>query len=134
VLGGGRNGVVGVGDGLGPPGLFGTGVYGYSGTMAPPDAPNNVGVFARGDGASIALRVQGRAVFSRSGRTYVSAGHSSRTVTVAGMTASSFVLATLQTRRTGVYVAAAVPAAGKFTLYLNQAVSATTYFAYIVLN
>jgi hypothetical protein len=50
------------------------------------------------------------------------------------MTASSFVLATLQTRRTGVYVAAAVPAAGKFTLYLNQAVSATTYFAYIVLN
>jgi hypothetical protein len=134
VVGLGRNGVAGVGDGLGPPGLFGTGVYGYSGTMAPPAAPNNIGVYARGDGASLALRVVGKAIFSRSGRTYVSAGHASRTITLAGVTTSSMILATLQTRRTGVYVAAAVPASGRFTVYLNKAVTSTTYFAYFVLN
>jgi hypothetical protein len=134
VVGVGRNGVAGVGDGLGPPGLFGTGVYGYSGTMTPPAAPNNIGVYARGDGASTALRVQGKATFSRSGRAYVGAGHYSRTITLAGVTTSSLILATLQTRRTGVYIAAAVPAAGKFTVYLNKAVTATTYFAYFVLN
>lgn len=130
----GTTAVIGIGDGLGPPGQFGTGVYGYSGTVAPPVAPNNIGVYARGDGASTALRVQGKATFSRSGRTYVGAGYYSRTITLAGVTTSSLVLATLQTRRTGVYIAAAVPAAGKFTVYLNKAVTATTYFAYFVLN
>ena len=130
----GTTAVVGIGDGLGPPGMFGTGVYGYSGTVSPPAPPNNVGVYARGDGASTALRVQGKASFSRSGRTYVSAGHSSRTVTLAGVTTSSLVLVTLHTRRTGVYVAAATPGTGRFTVYLNKAVPGTTYFAYFVLN
>ena len=126
--------LVGLGDGLGPPGQFGTGVYGYSGTILPPQPPDNIGVYARGDGASLALRVQGKAVFSRSGRTSITAGHSSRSVTLAGTTTSSLVIATLQTHRTGIYVAAAVPASGKFTIYLNKAVTATTYVAYFVLN
>jgi hypothetical protein len=126
--------VVGIADGLGPPGQFGTGVTGYSGTVSPPAPPTNVGVYARGDGSATALRVQGKAVFSRSGRTYVGANRSYRVVTMAGVTTSSLVLVTLQTRRTGVYVAAAVPAAGKFTVYLNKAVTASTYFAYMVLN
>jgi hypothetical protein len=130
----GSTGVAGVADGLGPPGLYGTGVYGHAGSTVPPAPPTNVGVYARGDGVATALRVQGKAVFSRSGRTYVSAGKSSRIVTLAGVTTSSLVLVTLQTRRTGVYVAAAVPAAGKFTVYLNKAVTGTTYFAYMVLN
>lgn len=126
--------VVGIAEGLGPPGQFGTGVTGYAGNVAPPAPPTNVAVYARGDGATTALRVQGKAVFSRSGRTSVGAGASSRVVTMAGVTTASLVLVTLQTRRTGVYVAAAVPAAGKFTVYLNKAVTATTYFAYMVLN
>jgi hypothetical protein len=134
MFGVGAPGVVGLGDGLGPPGLFGAGVYGYSGAVSPPQPPNNVGVYARGDGTSLALKVQGKATFSRSGRTYVSASHSSRAVTLAGVTTSSLVIVTLQTYRTGVYVAAAVPAAGKFTVYLNKAVTATTYFAYFILN
>ncbi len=129
----GTTGVVGIGDGLGPPGQFGTGVYGYAGGV-PPAPPDNVGVYARGDGGTTALRVQGKAVFSRSGRAAVSAGQSSKVVTMAGVTSSSLVLVTLRTRRSGVYVAAAVPAAGKFTVYLNKAVTATTYFAYLVLD
>lgn len=134
VLGQGGSGVVGIGDGLGPPGLYGTGVYGHAGASTTPAPPSNVGVYARGDGAATALRVQGKAVFSRSGRSYVGANRSYRVVTMAGVTSASLVLVTLQTRRTGVYVAAAVPAAGKFTVYLNKAVTATTYFAYMILN
>ncbi len=126
--------IVGVGDGLGPPGQFGTGVYGFSGAVNPPQPPDNVGVYARGDGASVALKVQGKATFSRSGRSYVSASHSSRLVTLAGVTTTSLVIVTLQTYRSGVYVAAAVPASGKFTVYLSKAVTATTYFAYFILN
>lgn len=129
----GTTGVVGIADGLGPPGQFGTGVYGYAGGL-PPAPPSNVGVYARGDGGTTALRVQGKAVFSRSGRAAVSAGQSSKVVTMAGVTSTSLVLVTLRTRRSGVYVAAAVPAAGKFTVYLNKAVTATTYFAYLVLD
>lgn len=129
----GTTGVVGIGDGLGPPGQFGTGVYGYAGGV-PPAPPTNVGVYARGDGSTTALRVQGKAAFSRSGRAAVGAGQSSKVVTMAGVTSASLVLVTLRTRRSGVYVAAAVPATGKFTVYLNKAVTAATYFAYLVLD
>jgi hypothetical protein len=129
----GTTGVLGIGDGLGPPGQFGTGVYGYAGGV-PPEPPNNVGVYARGDGGATALRVQGKAAFSRSGRAAVGAGQSSKVVTMAGVTSASLVLVTLRTRRSGVYVAAAVPATGKFTVYLNKAVTAATYFAYLVLD
>ena len=43
-----------------------------------------------------------------------------------GVSTASFILATLQTKRTGIYVIAVVPAAGYFTIYLNKAVSSTT--------
>jgi hypothetical protein len=134
VMGVGAIGTVGLGDGLGPPGQFGAGVYGYSGSSSAPLPPNNVGIYARGDGTAIALQVQGKAKFSRSGRTYVSAGHASRAVTYAGVTTSSLVIATLATYRSGVYIAAVVPASGKFTVYLNKAVTASTYFVYLILN
>jgi hypothetical protein len=134
VFGVGAPGMVGLGDGLGPPGQYGTGIYGYSGSGAPPEPPDNIGVYARGDGTAIGLKVQGKAQFSRSGRTYVSAGHATRAVTYAGVTTSSLVIATLQTYRTGVFIAAAVPSAGKFTIYLNKAVSGTTYVAFFIIN
>jgi hypothetical protein len=51
-----------------------------------------------------------------------------------GVTTSSYILATLQTRRAGVYVHAVVPAAGYFTIYLNKNVSAATYIGYLVIN
>ena len=43
-------------------------------------------------------------------------------------------IVTLQTYRSGVYVAAAVPTAGKFTVYLNKTVTGTTYFAWFIIN
>ncbi|TME79969.1 MAG: hypothetical protein E6I45_11920 [Chloroflexi bacterium] len=134
VMGVGQIGSVGLGDGLGPPGQFGAGVYGYSGSVTAPLPPNNVGVYARGDGTALALQVQGKAKFSRSGRTYVAAGHANRAVTYAGVTTSSLVIATLATYRAGVYIAAVVPGSGKFTVYLNKAVTASTYFVYMILN
>jgi hypothetical protein len=130
----GSPGVVGLGDGLGPPGQYGTGVYGYSGGTNPPQPPNNVGVYARGDGTAVALKVQGKAQFSRSGKSYVSASRSTRVITLAGVTTASLIIVTLQTYRAGVYVLAAVPAAGKFTVYLNKVVPGTTYFAYFIVN
>jgi hypothetical protein len=69
-----------------------------------------------------------------SGRASIARLKASRTVVLTGVTTSSMVLATLQTRRTGVYVAAAVSANGRFTIYLNKAVSASTLVAYFVLN
>jgi hypothetical protein len=51
-----------------------------------------------------------------------------------GVTASSYIIATLQTRRAGVYVHAVVPAAGSFTIYLNKTVTAATVVGYLVIN
>jgi hypothetical protein len=102
--------------------------------LVSPEPPDHIGVNARGDGTAIGLKVQGKAQFSRSGRTYVSAGHATRAVTYAGVPTSSLVIATLQTYRSGVYIAATVPAAGKFTIYLEKAVSGTTHVAFFIIN
>jgi hypothetical protein len=112
-----------------------TGVYGYSGANPAPLPPAGVGVQATaGSTAQVALNVTGKAKFSRSGRTYIAAGQYARKITMAGVTSSSYVIATLQTRRTGVYVHAVVPGTGYFYIYLNKAVTATTYVGYLVIN
>jgi hypothetical protein len=113
----------------------GTGVAGWVGQGDAPTPPAGVGVYAAAETTSqVALKVSGKVQLSRAGRTYVATNASYRTVTMAGVTTSSFIIATLQTRRTGVYVHAVVPAAGKFTIYLNKAVSANTYVGYVVIN
>ena len=91
--------------------------------------PNLVRAFINSQRARVGI-----GTLRRSGRAAVSKGKSSHAVTVSGLTSSNLVIATLQTHRTGVYVAAAVPTTGRFTLYLNKAVTATTYFAWVVLN
>jgi hypothetical protein len=112
-----------------------TGVYGFAGPLAAPLPPAGVGVQATaGSTAQIALNVTGKAKFSRSGRTYVATGQYARKITMAGVTTSSYVIATLQTRRTGVYVHAVVPGTGYFYIYLNKAVTANTYVGYLVIN
>ena len=112
-----------------------TGVYGFTGDDDAPLPPAGVGVVARAETtAQTALQVYGKAKFSRSGRTYVATNASSRKITMTGVTTASYIIATLQTRRTGVYVHAVVPAAGSFTIYLNKAVSSTTYVGYLVIN
>jgi hypothetical protein len=145
VAGTGDTGVVGFGNygiyGYGRQAVTGdadtteTGVYGFTGSTIAPPPTAGVGVqAAAASTAQVALKVVGKAQFSRSGRTYVSAKGSSRKITMAGVTTSSYIIATLQTRRTGVYVHAVVPAAGSFTIYLNKAVTATTYIGYLVIN
>jgi hypothetical protein len=125
----GRVAVTGSGD------VTETGVYGFAGAAAAPLPPAGVGVQATaGSTAQIALNVTGKAKFSRSGRTYVATGKYSRKVTMAGVTTASYIIATLQTRRTGVYVHAVVPATGYFVIYLNKAVTANTYVGYLVIN
>jgi hypothetical protein len=88
------------------------------------------------DGTGTALRTTGKLQFqNRSGIATVGSGSKSVTVTLAGVTVSSMVTATVQ-QTEGYFVQAAVPAAGKFTIYLNKApVSpATVKVAYLVLN
>jgi hypothetical protein len=125
----GRAAVTGEGD------VTDTGVYGYAGAAAAPLPPAGVGVQATaGSTAQVALNVTGKAKFSRSGRTYVATGAYARRVNMAGVTTASYIIATLQTRRTGVYVHAVVPATGYFVIYLNKAVTANTYVGYLVIN
>jgi hypothetical protein len=115
-----------------------TGVWGIAEASAQSVAvrgssDSGTGVLAESNSGA-ALKVSGKAQFSRSGRKTISAGKSSLKVPMAGVTTASYVVATLQTKRTGVYVIAAVPAAGSLTIYLNKAVPATTAIGYLVIN
>ena len=84
----------------------------------------------------MALRTTGRLQFqNRSGIATVASGKTSVKVTLAGVTATSMVMATVQ-RAGGFFVQAAVPAAGTFTIFINKAAvsPATVRVAYLVLN
>lgn len=113
----------------------GTGVYGFVGDTAPPNPPGGRAVYARAATTSqFALETVGKVKFNRSAKNYVSAGASSKRITMAGVTSSSYVIATLQTNRAGYYIQSVVCATGYFTVYLNKAVPGTTYFGYLVIN
>lgn len=98
----------------------GVGVYGFSGASAIPNPPTGIGVYARaGSNSQLALRVQGRAKFSRSGR--VSVGGATKTVTLSGASAANtFIVATCQEDAAGVYVRSVVPANGSFKIHLSK--------------
>jgi hypothetical protein len=151
---GGKYGVYGVG----PTGVYGKSSRGCSllgcgvGTSGT-NTSNGIGVFggsASGTGVSAsstsgtavaassangtALSVTGKARFSRSGGVTVAADESSMTVTLAGVTTSSMVLATAQ-QKANVYVKAVVPASGSFTIWLTgKAPSGGLRVVYFVLN
>jgi hypothetical protein len=97
-------------------------------------AKTGVGVRATADPAAVALRVDGRAQFQRSGRAKVSAGQSSVVVTMAGVTTASYVIATVQANVSGLYVRGVVPANGSLRIYLSKAVAATAYVGFLVVN
>jgi hypothetical protein len=122
-----------VGSGIGPSrGVVGNGGsgIGVQGLTA-----GGIGVDARATTTTgTALRTTGKVQFNRSGRTSITAGHASRTVSMAGVTTSSYIIATPQTNRAGIYIQSVVPAAGKFTIYLNKAVTGTSYIGYLVIN
>ncbi len=152
-------GVVGTGDwgvyGYGSTGVLGgvsavaTGVYGFAGDdgeITPPTPSAGVvgragsgakyGIVAAAAGSDqFALYASGRLrLTSCGGRTTIASTATSKKVILAGITASSFVVATLQTSISGCYVRAVVPAAGSFTIYLSKAPGKTAAIGYIVAN
>ena len=130
------NGVLGVSEeGTGVLGhitLSGNGVHGHSFATA------GVGVRASAE-AGLALAVDGKSTFTRSGRATIPAGADRIDVDLkpkGGLSGTPLCFANLQTHRTGVYVAAVrpnVPSAGKLRIYLNKAVSSSTFVAWFVL-
>lgn len=60
----------------------------------------------------------------------------SRTQTGIALSANTFILATLQQKRAGVYLAAAVPnpGAGSFTIHLNKAVTKDTTVGWFIIR
>jgi hypothetical protein len=124
----------------------GTGVYGAgersgvfgestSGVGVSGRSLNGTGMRAEAAGGT-ALRVDGKATFSRSGRLTLAAGQSSIAKTGLPLSRYSLVLAVLQTNRAGIYVRAVVPSpsTSSFRVYLNAAVPGTTNVAWFVLN
>jgi hypothetical protein len=139
VLGNGAYGVTGLGStqGVLGHGLTPTsqGVVGFTGSNDIPSLPTSVGVLAVAATASqTALQVMGRVRFDRGGRVSIGANARSKTFTKAGVTTSSYVLATLQTHVTGLYIAAVVPGSGRFTVYLSKAPGKKVYLGYLVIN
>jgi hypothetical protein len=135
------SGDVGVwGDGgfgiAGTSGATGVGVFGrIVGSGTPPQAVQGTGVFAGAtDLNQLALDVAGKAHFRRSGSTTVSAGTSSKVVSLAGVTGNSLIFAVLRNNKGGVWVRAVVPVANAFTIYLNVVTSTSVGVAYFVLD
>jgi hypothetical protein len=116
-----RNAVVGEQQGSG------AGVLGEADT-------NGVGVFATSANGT-ALQVLGRPKFSTAGTAAIGSGKKSVTATLAGVTTSDFVLATVQGSGT-FYVKNASAGSGKFTININKAPTApaTVKVAYFVIS
>jgi hypothetical protein len=154
VVGTGDWGVYGFGANAGSVGVVGdaggtsTAVYGFAGEEQPAAPASGTGVMGRaGVGASygvvaaaaasnqFALYVAGRLRLNGAGgRTTFGSTATSKKILLAGVSTSSFVVATIQTSIAGCYVRAVVPAAGSFTIYLSKAPGKTAVVGYIVAN
>lgn len=119
-------------------GSGGTGVYGYGGSGVVGEAnevAGSTGVlgYAPTNG-QYALAALGKVYFSRSGRKSIADGKSNVVVSLAGVKTSSLVFAVLATSESGRWVRAVVPAAGKFTVYLNAALTSNASVSWFVLD
>lgn len=124
-------GMVGV-YGAGAVGVYGTGSTGVHGESMSSLEP---GVLASGvSPSSLGLKVVGKVSFNRSGRVSMSSGARSRSVSLAGTTATSKVFAVLATSESGRWVRAVVPAAGKFTIHLNTTLTSSAVVSWFVLD
>ena len=125
-------GAVGVwGDSWQGTGVVGTSDYGVVGIG------ETVGLFGTnfGNPASYALYTLGKVRFAgRSGRARITSTHQYVDVPVTDMTTSSDVHITLRTYKAGYFVAAAIPYAGKFRLYLNKKATSNIYFSYLIIG
>jgi hypothetical protein len=115
----------------------GSGVYGEAtsatGIGVTGASATGIGVEASST-SGVALSVLGKVKFSRSGVATVAAGKKTVKVTLAGVTASSLVLATPQKAETGVAVNAAAPATGSFTITLTAAPTSSLKVAWFVID
>lgn len=130
------------------------GVFGYSGIIASPTAPAKTGVYglatqdssatgvrgrstigtgvhAEADSAGTALKVTGKATFSRSGVITLAAGKSSTTKSVTGLTSGSLVFAVVRTGDGSAFVRKVRPSSGLFKIYMNKSVSRVTTVSWI---
>jgi len=125
------SGVYGQNDGTG----FGVAGRAISGTGVFGDSADGVGVWASSQNAT-ALKVTGKAHFSRSGKLVIAAGKTSATKTAVALSSASLVLVTPQNDVSGVAVRSAVPdvAAGSFTVHLAKAVSKKVTVGWFVVN
>jgi hypothetical protein len=117
------------GDGVQGTSVSGSGVHG--------SATDTSGVGVLADGASVGLKVNGAAVFSRSGKLTISMGSSSSKVKPINLTSSSLVLATIQGNVAGVYVRGVTIVTGKkgsFTVQLNKAAPSALVVGWLVVN
>jgi hypothetical protein len=133
VLGeGSRNGVSGVTQNNAASGVYGqndgTG-FGVAGR-----ADTGTGVLAASTNGT-ALKMSGRAKFSTAGIAVIASGQKKLTVTLAGVTATDFVLATVQGSG-AFYVKNASAGSGQFTININKAPTApaTVKVAYFVIS
>jgi hypothetical protein len=128
-----------IGDGL-DVGVYGAAYPGGIGVLGlvgeePATMPVDVGVYASAsEPSATALLVNGKVKFSRGGRVAMSGSATTLTITMAGVTPYSYVLATLQTSVSGVYIRAVVPATGSFKIYLSKAAGKTVKVGYLVVN
>ena len=131
-------GVWGDSPDIGVAGTGGLGVLGFGSVGVEGDANSHagsIGVWAWTPSTSqIALKVTGRVSLSLSGRTSMASGASTKLITLAGVTATSKVFAVLSTSESGRWVRAVVPAAGKFTVYLNTTLTSSAVVSWFVLD
>ena len=122
-------------------GVFGSGGYGvvgYGGIGVEGDANGSLGIIgvrAWAPSTSVyALKVVGKVNFNRSGRVSIASGASYRVVSLAGVTTTSKVFAVFATSESGRWIRAVVPAAGKFTMYFNAALTSSAVASWFVLD
>lgn len=115
--------------GTGGIGTLGDGAWGAYGVGR---GSSGIGLYGTTDNAAgRALRVEGRAEFTRSGRATVVSGSTKKVVALTGCTPSSLVFAVMNTNETSRWVRAVVPAAGSFTVWFNAALTSAAAIVWI---
>lgn len=115
-------------------GVSGTGTSG--GVVGTSSTSHGIGVIAQNFAGGKALKVDGMAVFSRSGVATVAAGRSQVTHRLP-LTSASIVLATIQGNAVGLYVRGVTITAGargSFTIHLSKAAATKTKVAWLTVN
>jgi len=125
----------GAGDGQ-TNGIYGSSGSGYGVTGQSASGPGVQGLSSSGSGVFAqsatgnALTVNGKTSFSRSGVNNIPSGIKTKQINVTGMTASSGIIATLQTFAQAIHIEAVVPGSGHFTVHLKQNAPVQMKFAW----